>query len=371
MQNTHKRIFKKTGRVLITCLMAAMLAGFLFSCGKKDQPATESKAAVDPAKGWVSEHYNAEKLKGVSLNLYAVTDVVRPLLDEFQNDTGIRVENLTMKNGEILQRLKSEKESGVVVADIWFTGGADTFINAKQNDLLLAYRSPAGEALDAIMKDPEGYWYGTSLTVINWVVNKDLIEKKGLKMPQTWDDLLQPGLRGEVSMPNPASSGTAYNIISAVLQMKGDEAGWAYLEKLIPQVPFFTPRGSDPASLVVNGEAIVGINPSDGDDKIEKNNSHIRIVYPSDGTGWWPQPVAIVKGTRNEEAAKVFVDWLLSKKGMETLARTRNAAVARKDIAIPEGIIDLKTVKLFDTDFQKNAEKRDTILAEWVKRVPK
>lgn len=356
-------------------LMALVMVFSLAGC----QPAQEEAPAVEEAPaaeetgvyegdGWSSAHYTPD-MAGTGLNLYGVTDKVRPILDAFEGDTGIRVEHLTMKNGEILQRLENEYDSGVVIADLWFTGGADTFINAAENGLLLQYESENGSGLADVMKDPNHYWYGTSLTLVNWVVNQDLIAEKGLKMPETWEDLLQEGLKGEVSMSNPASSGTAYNVVSAILQTKGEEAGWAYLDKLIGQVPFFTARGSDPANMVVNGEAIVGINASNGDRELEINNAHIKLVYPKDGTGWWPQPAAIVNGTENEEAAKVFIDWIISKRGMQVTAESRYAAVARDDIEIPEGIVDIKDIALFPTDFQANAVKRDAILEEWAKHV--
>lgn len=363
-------------RILAVIMVAFIIFSFS-GCQPKEESTpvdtssekTQEESVVQEDLEWYSEYYNSDTMKDITLNMYCVTDSIRLVLDEFEKDTGIKVENLTMKNGEILQRLKNEKESGVNIADIWFTGGADAFINAAQNDLFVSYKSPQGEVLDDVMKDKDGYWHGTSLTLVNWVVNKQLIEEKGLKMPETWEDLLQEGLKGEVSMSNPASSGTAYNVVSAILQTKGEEEGWKYLDKLIDQVPFFTARGSDPARLVVNGEAIVGINASNGDRELEENNAHIKLVYPKDGTGWWPQPVAIVKGTKNLDAAKVFVDWILSKKGMETVAKVRNAAVARTDVEIPEGIVDIKDIKLFMTDFKANAEKRDQILEEWKKHV--
>lgn len=55
--------------------------------------------------------------------------------------------------------------------------------------------------------------------------------------------------------------------------------------------------------------------------------------------------------------------------GMETLAKVRNAAVARTDIESPEGIVDIKNIKLFMSDFKANAEKRDATITEWKKHV--
>src|SRR6056297_485210 len=315
-----------------------------------------------------TEHYT-EDMVGTTLNLYGVTDNVRPILDVFEEDTGIKVEHLTMKNGEILQRLENEKESGVNIADLWFTGGADTFINAAENDLLEPYITPEAENLSKDMKDSEGYWHGTSLTLVNWIVNKQLVEENNLNMPKAWEDLLQEGLQGEVSMSNPASSGTAYNVVTGILQAKGEEEGWSYLEKLIEQVPFFTARGSDPKNLVINGEAIVGINASNGDFEVEQEYEQIEIVYPEDGTGWWQQPVAIVSGTDNLEEAKVFIDWIISKRGMEVIAEKRYAAVARTDVDIPDGVVDLNDIALFPADFKAGAEQRDTILEVWASKV--
>lgn len=351
---------------LFSAILSIMMIFAVAGCSKTSSENTANTGYV--GQDWSSTHYN-ESMKGKELNLYGVTDTVRPTLDAFEKDTGIKVNNLTLKNGEILQRLENEGQSGVSIADIWFTGGADTFISAAQKGLLIPYKSPSGDALSAEMKDANGYWHGTSLTIVNWVVNKKLIEEKGLKMPETWDDLLQPGLKGEVSMPNPASSGTAYNVVTSMLDVKGQDAGWTYLKKLIDQVPYFTARGSDPANLVVKGEAIVGINASNGEKELDASNPDVVNIYPKDGTGWWPQPVAIVKGTKNEEEAKVFIDWILSKHGMEQMAKDRVAAVARTDVSIPDKIIDIKNIKLLATDFKVNAENRDKILAEWSKLV--
>ena len=357
---------------LISILLVFLMALSLFGCTQdSEQPEvpvdTEKETTVETLEGNTGEeswriNYD-ESMKGVSLNLYGVTDAIVPVLEEFTKDTGIKVENLTMKNGEILQRIENEYDSGVVGADIWFTGGADAFINAAEKGLLVPYISPEAAEIPADMKDADGYWSGTSLTVVNWVVNKEIITELGLQIPSKWDDLLQPELKGLVSMPNPASSGTAYNTVSAILQTRGEEEGWSYIEKLVGQVPFFTARGSDPGNNVIAGEAAVGINAGVTD--VEKTNPHVKYVYPEDGTGWWPQPIAILAGCKNPEAAKVFIDWVLSPKGLEHVAIVQYSAVVRDEVPIPEGIVAPSEVNLFPTDFKANAEDRDAILEKW------
>lgn len=364
---------KKILSVLLSVLMIFSLIGCSSTENNEEveKPAqsNESEAVSGDEETWKA-HYD-ESMKDVTLNLYGVTDAIIPVLDAFTADTGIKVENLTMKNGEILQRIQNEKDSGVVVADIWFTGGADAFISAAENGLLESYVSGESENISDGMKDADGYWYGTSLTVVNWVVNTEIIEELGLEIPSKWDDLLQPELNGLVSMSDPASSGTAYNTVSAILQTRGEEEGWNYLDKLIAQVPFFTARGSDPGKNVIAGEAAVGINAGTGDKSLEENNPQVKVIYPEDGTGWWPQPVAILSGCKNPEAAKVFIDWLLSTKGLEEVGKAQNALLVRDDVPAPEGILSLKEIELFPTDFKANASERDDILSKWNEKVSK
>lgn len=332
---------------------------------KNEQTAESDAEKFKEENGWYSEFYDKDTMDGKTINLYGVTDDIIPVLDAFAEDTGITVENLTLKNGEILERIKNEHDANTVNADIWFTGGADAFINASESGLLIPYISPGAENIEDDMKDAKGYWTGTSLTIVNWVVNIDVCKKLGIDVPSKWDDLLQPELEGWVSMPNPASSGTGYNTVSAILQTRGEEKGWDYLNQLIAQVPFFPDRGSDPKNSVIAGEAAVGVNAGTGEMNLAEDYDNIKVIYPSDGTGWWPQPAAILDGCKNEDMAKVFIDWLLSEKGLAEVAKAQNAAVVKSGVEIPEGIMELKDIELFATDFKANASEREAILTKW------
>lgn len=333
------------------------------SAGSGTQAQTQAVVSLD-----FTEHYKPE-MRGKTLNMYAVTDSIIPVLAVFEQDTGIKVESLTMKNGEMLQRISNEKDSGNVLADLWFTGGADTFVFGAEQGLTLPYKSPQAEGIAADMKDADGNWTGTSLTVVQLIVNTKLIAELGAKVPETWDDLLQPQLKGYVSMPDPASSGTGYNTVTAILQTKGETAGWAYLDKLIEQVPFFSARGSDPQNFVMAGEAAVGIGAGTGAVALEGADETVKLVYPKDGTGWWPQPLAIIQGTKHPEETKVFVDWALSPRGLEAIGKAQNSLLVKEDVPGPAGLLTLKQIKLFPTDFKANAKDRDAILASWSAKV--
>lgn len=362
---------KRSLTLFLAMLMASALV--LSACGNSGASSSAgsvsgSAAGSQESEAWHSDYYDAKTMTGKTINLYGVTDAIVPALDEFTKDTGIQVENLTLKNGEILQRVTNEYQSGNVIADVWFTGGADAFISAASQGLLEAYKSPEAESIPDDMKDTDGYWTGTSLTVVDWVVNKSVIKDLGIEMPTSWDDLLQPQLKGWISMPDPSSSGTGYNTVSAILQTRGEADGWTYLEQLIGQVPYFTARGSDPQNNVIAGEAAVGINAGTGQAALEGYDD-ISVVYPKDGTGWWPQPVAVMNGCKNPDEAKVFVDWLLSDRGLEEVGKAQDAMLVKDSVPTPEGLMSLSQISLFPTDFKANAAQRDSILTQWAAKV--
>ncbi len=310
-----------------------------------------------------------EEMADVSLNVYSVSDITH-VLNAFTEDTGIDANVLQMTNGEILQRVQHEKDSGQVLADIWYRGGADAFVDAASKGYFTSYQSHELEHFADYTKDDEGYWSGTTMTLVGWVVNTAVLEDLGVDIPTKWDDLLNPKLHDMVSMPNPAISGTAYNTVSGILQVRGEEAGWEYFDQLIEQVPFFTPRGSDPTNLVMAGEAAVGIIATFGERDMRNNdNPVIKLIYPEDGTGWWPQPLAILEGAPNGDAAKVFVDWVLSERGMSRIIEMDSVLGLRQGIESPDELLRLDNVNLFPTDFEQNALLRDSILETWNQKV--
>ena len=115
-------------------------------------------------------------------------------------------------------------------------------------------------------------------------------------------------------MSNPSISGTAYTIIAGLLQIMGEEKGWAFLKELNKNIIYYAERGSEPPMKAALGEVMVGLAPGTGIE-LKQEGYPIVSVFPKDSTFWWPSPVAILKGTTNPEGAKIFVNWCLSERG--------------------------------------------------------
>lgn len=310
---------------------------------------------------------NANQKK--TLKIVAAIGNKEDIFKQFQNDTGIKVEFLDISSGEVLSRALAQK--GTPVADVWFGGGADGFMAAAKEDLLESYVSEEAKNISDKYKDKDGYWTGMSIVTTGFVVNNDVIEEKNLPMPTKWTDLTNPIYKDEILMPNPNISGTSYCIISSLIQEWGEEKAWEYLEELDKNIPYYPQRGGEPPQKALAGEVAIAISPLDGEQIAQGEGLNVTNVFPEDGIPWTVAPVAIFKGAENMDAAKQFVDWVLSKSGQETIAKFCPRIPVREDIEIPEVLKDVDLNKLLDVDMFKAGEDRDNILGIWNEKIAK
>ena len=299
-----------------------------------------------------------------------VSEWCEALAAAFQKDTGIKVNMARKSAGEILAQVRAEAENPKT--DLWFGGSAETHFVAAEQGLLAPYTSPKLGELHAwsqsVHKQAEGRCVGVSSGVIGIVHNTELMKKKNFKLPKTWNDLLDPSLKGEIQMPNPNSSGTAYTIIAGLIQMMGEDKAFAFLKSMHPNVNAYTRSGSAPQRAVSQGEAGVAITfnfdvPTD----IAKGFP-IGVHYPADGTSYEVACMSLIKGGRNEAAAKAFYDWYLSPAAMDISASIGQYHVpAHKGAKADPRIPDLTQIKLVDYDFKKfgASDMRKKVLERW------
>jgi len=259
-----------------------------------------------------------QEAKPLKLTLYCglMEDHMAKAVQEFQKDTGIKVEAVRMSSGEILGRIKAEKNNPK--ASVWWGGPADAFIAAKQDGLLEKYNSPNAAKIPAKFKDADGFWTGIYVGYLGFSSNQMLLKEKGIPVPQSWQDLLRPELKGQVSMANPGSSGTAYTMLATIVQLMGEEKGLEYMKKLNGQIKVYQKTGTAPARMAGQGEVTVGLTfLHDAIKYQEEGMKDLVLSAPSEGTGYEIGAVGIIKGGPDQEAAQKWVDWALSKKGQE------------------------------------------------------
>ena len=118
----------------------------------------------DTAK--VSDSQEIKKTGG-SLKIVATSESYKDLFAKFESETGIKGEILSMSSGEVLSKLRAE--GGTPSADVWFGGGIDAFIAAKNDNLLEKVDFEASKLLAPEYKDKDNYYF-TYLVTLNFQI---------------------------------------------------------------------------------------------------------------------------------------------------------------------------------------------------------
>lgn len=238
-------------------------------------------------------------------------------------------------------------------------------ISAAELGYLEQYESPEAEAIDADYRDKDGYWTGLALVPAGFLVNNDVLKEKGLEAPKTWEDLADPKYKDEIIMASPAISGTQYAILNGTLQAWGEEKGWEIWTAINDNVDFYAKGGGEPGPKVCAGEYGIGILAMTGGTFALEKEYPVTAVYPEDMIPWTPAPIAIFKNSENKDAAKVFVDYYLSKEGQEALREADARVMARGDVDVPSEIGTVDTTKLIKQDVLLFGSEREALLEKW------
>ena len=301
------------------------------------------------------------------LNMYVAYGGPEIIADAFEKASGIQIKFLTMSSGEVLTRLRAEKQNPG--ADVWFGGGSDAFIQAAQDGLIAPYVSPNAAAVDAAFKDDKGFWTGVSLVVVGFSVNTDRLAEKGLAEPKTWADLASDKYKNEILASNPNTSGTAYTTVSGVLQIFGEKEGWSVLKKIYSNIPFLTKSGSAPGKKALAGEFAIGISPDPQNLPLRNPDAPVKVVFPTDGVLAWPSPVALVSNCKHPENAKRFIDWALSPEGQEVLMKAE-PRVPTTDVKPLPGVPRLSDLNVTSYDIRKWGDERPAVVKLFNKTFP-
>lgn len=308
-----------------------------------------------------------EENKEETLLIYAglMEDHAAMAVKEFEKETGIKTQFVRMSSGETLARVRAEKDN--MSASVWYGGPVDAFVAANEEGLIEAYKSPAAEEVPAKFKDEDGTWTGIYVGYLGFVGNKSVLEEIGAEMPQSWEDLLKPEYTGEVVTAHPGSSGTAYTMLSTVVQLMGEKEGIEYMQKLNKQVRQYTKSGTAPGRMVGLGEAGVGITFLHDAIKYRKEGyKDIIIAAPKEGTGFEIGAVALLKNGPDSENAKKFIDWALSKEAQEMGQTVGSYQFLTNSQAVPpKEAMEIKDTKLIDYDFEWAGLNRRRLIEEF------
>ncbi|MBN9139096.1 putative 2-aminoethylphosphonate ABC transporter substrate-binding protein [Phyllobacterium sp. NPDC097923] len=286
--------------------------------------------------------------------------------DTFNADhPDIKINWVRDSTGVMTAKLLAEKNNPQ--ADVVWGVAASSLLMLKSEGMLEPY-APAGvEKLDPKFVDNSTppSWVGMDAYVAAICYNTVEGKKLGLTPPKSWKDLTKPEYKDHVVMPNPASSGTGFLDVSAWLQMFGEKDAWSFMDGLHKNISSYTHSGSKPCKMAGAGETVIGVSFEFPGAKAKSAGAPIDIIFPEEGSGWEAEAGAIIAGTPKLEAAKVLMDWSISKKANE-MYNVGYAVLAMPGIAKPvENLPTDVASKMIKNDFEWAATNRNAILKEW------
>ncbi|HEY7907378.1 MAG TPA: ABC transporter substrate-binding protein [Thermomicrobiales bacterium] len=242
---------------------------------------------------------------------------------------------------KVIAKLHAEQDAKSIQADVLLIADAPTMETLKAGAFLQTYKSPFASAFDKQFVDAEGYYTGTKIINSGIAVNTTA----NLPKPATWKDLLKPDYKGKLVSPSPQYSGAA--ALNYAVFLNNTTYGAAFVKGLQTNGMTIVQANGDALTKIISGEAPVGIVTDNGVRAAKAKGSPVEMIYPTDGAIPVTEPVGIVAGTKNLDAAKAFVDFVLSPDG-QALIVTQNYIPLLPGVAPPTGVP--ATIKEFPVD---------------------
>jgi iron(III) transport system substrate-binding protein len=270
--------------------------------------------------------------------------------------------------GVITAKLIAEKANPQ--ADLVLGLAATSLLVLEQEGMLTPYAPKGVSALNPRFVDTKKppMWVGMDVWGATICFNTVEAQKRNLPKPETWQDLLKPIYKGQITMPHPASSGTGFLDVTAWLQLYGEAEGWKYMDALHENIAQYVHSGSKPCRQAGAGEFVMGISFEYRANATKASGAPVDLVFPKEGVGWDMEAAAIMKASKKQDAARKVMDWAATKEANEVYAKSY-AIVAMPGIAKPLPNVPADYEKmLVKNDFGWAAKNRDRILTEWNKR---
>lgn len=238
--------------------------------------------------------------------------------EEFRNDYLLKRLKEQFPDYDIkLQYLPTGKNSAKIKAEGTNTeadillGVESSYLNDVSNVLADLSSYDTSHYLDNMI-DPQHKYLVWDRFSGGIIINKTLLQEKGLEAPLSYEDLLKPEYKGMISMSNPTSSSTGYMFLKSLCNAWGEEKALEYFDKLSENIYQFSSSGSGPVNALVQGEAAIGLGMTLHAVKEINNGANLEILYFDEGSPYAITGSAVIDGRLEKPAVKEVFDFLMN-----------------------------------------------------------
>lgn len=279
------------------------------------------------------------------VNLYSARqeNLIKPLLDRFTEQTGIRVNLVTGKDDALLQRLQSEGINSP--ADVLLTADAGRLHRAKEAGSTQPFVSDTlADAIPASYRDPDGHWVGLTLRARPIIYVKDRVDPADLS---TYEALADPVWKGRICI---RSSDNIYNqsLVASLIAANGEEATEKWAAGLVANLAR-PPKGGDRDQIkaaaagecdiaIANTYYLAGMLTS-GDPEQVAAAERVGVFWPNqEGRGVHVNVsgAAVTRSAAHKEAAVKLIEFLASPESQQWYAEVNGEYPVRPDVSESE-----------------------------------
>jgi len=286
----------------------------------------------------------AAKREGrVTLYTSAPIAAAQKVANAFQSKYGITVELFRSGGTQVLRRFQMEQQAGHAGCDVLVSSDPAAMIDFARKSLFVPFKPDGFDKVPPSLNDPDGMYVAQRVSLISVYGRTDLIPD----MPKTWDDLLDPRFKGKLVMTNPSFTSLQLVVVATISKLRG----WDFYEKLNKNDVMVVPGNEQALNMVKTGERPIAAGADSQYANEARMAGHkIENVFPTDGTFAVPATTAVVKGSKNPNAAKLLAEYTLSLEA-EKLWPESGIYAARLDVEPPPGSPPIKDIKVIPIDY--------------------
>jgi phosphoglycerate transport regulatory protein PgtC len=232
----------------------------------------------------------------------------------------IKVEIVGKKTTAGIKYIQETKSNNTT--DLFWASAPDAFEVLKGDGLLQKYTSKAKGIPSKVgsypVNDPDGFYTGFAAAGYGIMWNTRYLKANKLPAPKQWSDLTNPVYFGHVGMSAPSRSGTTHLTVETLLQGEGFDKGWALTKEMAANFKTVTARSFGVPDGVNSGDFGIGIVIDFFGLSSIGSGFPVDFVYPKVST-LVPANIGIINNAPNKKNAQLFIDFLLSTQGQETL----------------------------------------------------
>ncbi|NOZ73833.1 MAG: extracellular solute-binding protein [FCB group bacterium] len=244
-----------------------------------------------------------------------------PILKDFETETGIRVRAIydteEAKSTGAMNRLIAEQNNPR--ADVYWANEPIRAEVLKQKEIAESYFSPNARNIPSVFKDPDGYWTGFSARARVFVVNKNV-----KNIPRTIMAYIDNRRKGKAVIANPLF-GTTTAEIAALFTIWGNQRAEVFMTAMKRNQVALSTNNGESADFVAAGRFDFSLVDSDDAINRMRQGKPVVLIYPDQGKndpGCFivPNAAVLIKGGPHPQAARKFMDYLLSPETEQKLA---------------------------------------------------